>query len=315
MLPISFQTLSAAILQILLMGACGYMLFKKRLIDEAGLDLLTRLLMNFFLPIFMFYQLTQRFRFSVYPDWWLYPVLSFIITAVALVLSRLVLALSQKVKCPKEFISLCVFQNSGYIPLILVATLFEGQQAEDLFVYIFLFLIGFNLTMWSLGTWFVASQKTSRFQIREFFNPPLIALLIAFGLIALGWQRFVPPLILKPMKLFSQCVFPLAMIMVGGNLGRIQVNDIRPKEIIPLVLTKLILLPLCGLGIILLFRLQGPMAFILILETAVPSAISLSIISRHYQVEECLINQGLLFTHLASIVTIPTFLSIYNLLQ
>jgi len=42
-----------------------------------------------------------------------------------------------------------------------------------------------------------------------------------------------------------------------------------------------------------------------------PSATSLSVIARHYEKEDLLISQGIFFTHIFSVLSIPLFLSLY----
>jgi predicted permease len=50
---------------------------------------------------------------------------------------------------------------------------------------------------------------------------------------------------------------------------------------------------------------------LLLVQLAMPSATSLSVIVSHYKKEDLLISQGIFFSHLASIITIPAFLIIY----
>ena len=77
MIPeISFQTTVQATIQILLMGFIGYLLVKERIVGDEGLNLLTKLVVNLFLPPFMFYQFTQRFSFYEYSNWWISMVIS-----------------------------------------------------------------------------------------------------------------------------------------------------------------------------------------------------------------------------------------------
>jgi len=93
-----------------------------------------------------------------------------------------------------------------------------------------------------------------------------------------------------------------------------QIN-IRPKEnikaIASVVVAKLLFMPLLCLGLLLLVRPPYAIAFLLLLECAVPSATSLSLIIRHYKKEDLLVSQGIFLSHIASLVTLPLFLSLY----
>jgi len=51
--------------------------------------------------------------------------------------------------------------------------------------------------------------------------------------------------------------------------------------------------------------------FLIVMQLAMPSATSLSVIVRHYKREDALISQGIFFSHIISLFTIPLFLSLY----
>ena len=155
MFALSFQTTFLAALQILVMALVGYFLIRKRLIQEEALGTLSWLVINVFLPSFIFSQLLGNFSFQLYSHWWIFPLLSFAVTLSAFAIGRLVLLCCYKEGiAQKEFLSLVSFQNSGYLPLILVATLFSPEQAQILYVYIFLFLYPRRLNLIYSPPWF-----------------------------------------------------------------------------------------------------------------------------------------------------------------
>jgi len=311
LLTVSFQTIVLAIIQILILGAGGFWLVKRRTIDESGLNMLTRMLISFFLPIFMFYQFTHNFNFEDFSFWWMFPLIGLAIVAVGLLVGRIVLLFCPWIKSRREFLALVIFQNSGYIPLILVTTLLSGEQAQRLYVYIFLVLIGFNVMMWSFGVWLLAKNKGEGLSLKNLNNPPLVAMLSSLLIIFFGWHKLIPQTILVPVQLFSQCTLPMAMIVIGGNLALIKLEKIQLGSIALVVLTKLLLLPLVALGIIFAFKPDELIGLLILIEAIVPSAMTLSIIARYYQVEEKIINQGIFYSHIFSIITMPVFLMIY----
>jgi len=70
-------------------------------------------------------------------------------------------------------------------------------------------------------------------------------------------------------------------------------------------------LPALGLLLILRIKLPPLIGLLILLELAVPSATTLSVIIRQVKKEDLLISQGIFFSHLFSIVTLPLFLSLY----
>ena len=306
----SFGLVSGAMGQIFILGAIGYFLVKKAILTRQGMDFLTRLIIEVTLPAMIFSQLIQGFNFSLKPQWWIFPLTSFAITFLGLLVGGIFVNLFKQTEEKKQFLSLVAFQNCGYLPLALVAALLSPEEARLMFIYIFLFLLGFNLIMWSLGVHFLSAQRNKRFELGSLFSPPVLATVITMLLVGLGVNRFVPELILKPLRMVGDSTLPLAMLVVGGSLGLIQIRRIRLKPLVLLIVSKLLILPLLGLLFIWRFSPPGLFSLLLIIQLAMPSATSPLIIIRYYKKEDLLISQGILFTHLFSLISIPLFLSL-----
>jgi hypothetical protein len=307
-----FKTSLTAMLKIFLLGFCGFLLVKRHFIDKDGLRFLTKLVIELVLPVFIFSQFIQRFSFAAFGNWLVFPLLSIVIMLAGLGLAILfsrIFRVSGNQHETREFLSLVGFQNSGYLPLILSATLLPRDAAQAMYIYIFLFLLGFNLVIWSFGVWFLRGEPIKKFELGSLFSPPVIATLVSLFIVLIKLDRIMPQFIVGASDMLGQCTLPLAMIIVGGNLGMISITkEANKKAIGAVVLLKLILLPMFAFLILRSFSISGYMGLLIILETAVPSATSLSLIARHYQLEDRLINQGIFFTHIFAIVTIPVFL-------
>lgn len=307
----SFKVTFSAAAQIFILVAIGFFLVRRGILKNEGLDAVSRLVIEVALPLLIFCQLVRDFSFSLYQNWWVFPLLSLAITLAGLILGAAFCVFIKGGQYKLQFVNLVTFQNSGYMPLALVAALLPKEKADIMFIYIFLFLLGFNLVIWSLGVYALTFTRAKKFELGSIFSPPVIATIVSLGLIALGAQRFIPPTILKPLKMFGDCTLPLALLVVGGNLAQIQLGRIDKRAVILSALAKLVILPLAGLALILKFKLPELLGLLLLIELAVPSAMSLSVIIRHYKKEDLLISQGIFVSHVLSLVTIPIFLSLY----
>jgi len=310
----TFKFSTFAIIEIFLISACGFVIAKKRIISADGLKMLSRLVIELTLPILIFCRLLRDFNFQLFSNWWLLPILSFLITLLGLSVAFLFLKFNSSLSQKKEFISLIAFQNSGYLPLALAATILPRSEANQMFIYIFLFLLGFNGIIWSFGVRLLSEHNEKRFEFGSLFTPPLIAILAAFLIIFLNWQNFIPCLILKPLKMIGDCTVPLGMMIIGGNLAFISAKSrIKKSVLINLGLAKLIFLPIISLFLIALIKPPRLIGFLILMQTTMPSAVSLSIIAKCYSAADCdFINQSILWTHLISLITIPLFLSLFN---
>jgi predicted permease len=311
MLLQSFKITGAAVAQIFALGAVGFVLVRKKAIDEPGLNMLSRLVINIVFPCFIFSQLTRNFSFSLYPRWWVFPLLSFAVTAAGLFVGFIFCGFIRGEQHRHQFLSLTAFQNSGWLPLCLAAALLAGEELKSFLIFLFLFLLGFDLLIWSLGVFMLSRHLDARFELRGFFNPPVAANLLGLAAAGLGINRLIPEAGLKPLEMLGSCTLPLAMLVVGGNLATIHLGKVDKKAVCLLALAKLLLLPLAGLFILGQLRLGGAAGLLIIMQLAMPPATSLSLITRHYQREDLLVSQGLFFGHIFSIATIPLFLSLY----
>ncbi|HNW40132.1 MAG TPA: AEC family transporter [Candidatus Omnitrophota bacterium] len=306
-----FKITGLAMVQIFILGALGYILVRKNILSHGGLEALSRLVIQIIFPALVFAQMLKGFTFSLYPDWWIFPLVSLVITLAGLVVGWLLLKISGLKNHKLQFLSLVAFQNSGYLPLAMAAAIFTGQQASDIFIFIFLFLLGFDLVAWSLGIYMLTYEKHIKFRLRSLFSPPVIANLTSLILIALGLNKFIPEVVFKPLTMVGNCTLPLAMLVVGGNVALVELKHIDKKTTLILLLGKLIILPALGIALVLKFGLPYLLGFLIVMQLAMPSATSLSVIIRRFNKHDALISQGIFFSHVIGLFTIPLFLSLY----
>jgi len=294
------------------------MLIRRRIISHEGLDALSKLVVEITMPLFVLTQLILRFNFSLYPKWYILPFVSALITLGGFVLGWIMLKFSSgKPDKNKAFISLIGFQNSGYLVFPLIITLLPKDAADSMLIYLFLFLLGFNLTVWSVGAYLLSSGRSKRFEMGSLFTPVVGAILAGLLIVILRVDRIIPDVIIRPFKLIGECTIPLAMIVVGGNLALIDFSASTDRKLLfNVVLAKLILLPVLALAVIFLANPAYLIGLLIIIEAAVPSATSLSVISRHYKSENIdFIGQGIFWTHILSIFTIPVFISLFSVIS
>ena len=306
-----FRITASAVAQIFILAAIGYFLVKKKFLESSGLDAISNLVMDVTLPLLIFCQLIKDFSFLLYPDWWIFPLISIAVTILGLLAGAVFSVLIKGGQHKLQFISLVGFQNSGYLPLALVAALLTRDNLSAMFIYLFLFLTGFNLVMFSVGTYILNFHKEIKFDWRSLFSMPVIATILGLLVVFFGLNKFVPGIVIQPLRMFGDSTLALAMLVVGGDLAKINLRAIDKRAGFLLVFAKMIILPLIGLGLVIFFNLPKLIGLLVIIQLAMPSAVTLSVILRNCKKEDLLISQGILLTHLASVFTIPLFLISY----
>jgi malate permease and related proteins len=300
MLAVSFETTFTAMLQIFLLGLAGFVLAKTKFLDVKGLESLSSLIVNIILPAFNFTQVIAHFDPHRFSNWWVFPLLGFAVTLGGLLLASGVLAFNRTLKVRQEFKALIAFQNSGYIPLSILASFPPTETIGQLTIYILIFLVGFDMLVWSLGEW------------QRLFNPPMLATLASVALIFLGVEEKLPAVVMHPLQMLGNCLLPLVMLVLGGNFAVIDFRKIPFMDVLGVGLVKLIVYPLVMIGVLLTVRVEFLIGFLLVMEASMPCANSLSVIGRYYRTpNQDFINQGLFFTNVVSVLTIPLFLTLY----
>ncbi|MFC1594551.1 AEC family transporter [Candidatus Omnitrophota bacterium] len=313
-----FKTIVLAMAKIAGLGVIGYALAKSNILTTKVNRALVTLIIYVTLPLFIISEIVGKFDFQQYPLWWMYPLLSIVITLVGCFFALMHLRVIPKKHSPlerRQIISLVAFQNAGYLPLIIAAELFAPEVAEELFVHIFLFLIGFNLLVWSVGARFLCGSSMRDLRIGNLFSPPGVAIVVSLLAVFFGLGRLIPAQVLHYTHGIGKLTLPLAMIAIGANLAYVSLRNVDRKVITAVSVIKLIVLPVCAIVVLVVWKLPELLGFLILIELAVPSATSLSLIVGRYNIEDKYISQGVFFTHIASIVTIPIFLIIFHLLR
>ncbi len=306
-----FQITGIAVLQIFMLSAIGFLLVRKGFLSGRGLDDLGRLVMDVSLPVLIFCQLLKDFSFCLYPNWWVFPLISIAITLFGLLAGFLFVRFIDQEQEKLQFLSLVAFQNSGYLPLALVAALFPAESLGEIFIYLFLFLMGFNLVMFSLGVHILNFHKEKRIKLSSLLSMPVLATLLSLVFVYFGMGKLFPDSLIKPLRMLGDTTLPLAMIVVGGNLAQINLKDINKKAVMLLILVKMIILPLAGILFLKVFNISGLLGLLILIQLAMPSAVTISTILRASKKEDLLASQGIFITHVAALITVPAFLILY----
>ncbi len=298
---------SQACLQIGLLGFCGWVLVKRGVLDTVGLGQLSNLVVKVFFPALVVSHMVPGFRFEEHPWWWAFPLMSAAVMSAGYGLGRAALWLRPGSPAPREFLALTSFQNSGNIPLLMAMALFSGRMREEVFIDIFLFTIGFNLLIWTVGAALLRERPGTRW---EWLNPPFLATVFSLLVVAAGLSQRIPETVMTPVARLGDCALPVSMLVLGGNLAAVRAVDIDRGGVALYVLVKLVLLPAAALAAVLVLRPPPAVGYLAVIEAAVPSAVTLSLMVHYFGVPDRFVSQGLLFGHLAGIVTMPVFLTL-----
>lgn len=199
-------------------------------------------------------------------------------------------------------------QNYGFTAIPLLLVLFPENEKGALAV-LFTHGIGVEIALWTLGMMILRGSPAS--SPKTFLNGPIVAVVTGLFLVWTGWDRLVPGVIHSLLGWLGPCAFPTALVMIGTAIF-----DLLGKEKLSLrislgaIAVRMALMPLIILTTIRFLPLALELKQVLLVQAAMPAAVTPIVLARHYGGSPGAAMQVVLATHLVAIVTIPLIIAL-----
>ncbi len=284
---------------VLIIAGVGYVTGRTLRIESASL---AKLIFNVFSPALVFYSL-----YTTQIEGHEFGLLILLIALFQLIMAGLtyiVLRLERASKVERATTMLGSFSlNTGNYGLSVVAFAFgEAVLARAVVVY-----IGNSIMNYTWGV-FVASSGS---------HPPSKALLNVlrvpafYGAVAAfllrGLNIVLPDPIFRSVNVLKDAAIPAMLVLLGLQLSQ-SVHVSRPIFVGTGVLFKLLIAPVVGLGLALVFQLDNLAAVALIVQTSMPTAVLALILAKEYQLDEALMLNLIMATTLLSPLTLSVII-------
>ncbi len=299
--------------KLFLLALAGYISYHLKIVTGDFVDVLSRLLVRVIFPALIVSKVITRFDPSEFAFWWVLPLSATAFSLGGMLMGAVALKFMKKCASPREFMCACGFQNCGYLPMNLIVFAFSGALADKLLVYVFLFILGFDILMWSLVPLFITGKIKSDFKVSTLFSAPVVATLFSISWVILTKRAALPEVIMDPLKQLGQAAFPMAMFVLGAYLHKYQA--FMPERKTPLVyvsLVKLALFPAVILAILLFMPFDTEMKYFLFLQSTLPTAVAMVIIGSYTASDSKFLSSVIFYTHILSIFTIPIWLAVFG---
>lgn len=165
--------------------------------------------------------------------------------------------------------------------------------------------IPFNLLVFTIGVSFINGGKArSAFSPRLILSPCVIASLIAVVIAVCRIQMPAP--VGEWFHLLGDLTIPCALLIIGSSLSHIPVRDMLGNRFVyAMTLLRLLVLPLTVGGVLALMGINPFVCDVAVVLSAMPVATNGIMLCLQYGQDERVMTQGLFFTTLLSVVTIP----------
>ena len=165
--------------------------------------------------------------------------------------------------------------------------------------------IPFNLLVFTIGVSFINGGKArSAFSPKLILSPCVIASLIAVVIAVCRIQMPAP--VGEWFHLLGDLTIPCALLIIGSSLSHIPVRDMLGNRFVyAMTFLRLLVLPLTVGGVLALMGINPFVCDVAVVLSAMPVATNGIMLCLQYGQDERVMTQGLFFTTLLSVVTIP----------
>jgi predicted permease len=183
------------------------------------------------------------------------------------------------------------------LPVVLFAFGQEGFDRAAMFV-VFTSVIQFTIGV------YVAAR--GRLPWRQAFVPVLKIPVVWAAVAALAFRLTgvgLPLPVERSVNILASGSIPLVVLLLGMQVAGIQARVVRPSAIAA-VATRLLAAPMLGMALVALLQPSPLTAKILVLESAMPTAVNVTLLSAEFDAEPELVSTITLFTTIVSFVTV-----------
>ena len=310
-----FLSMLQALLRIFIIIVFAGFLVRKHIVDKKQIDALSRLTVVVLLPSLVFSHTLKYFDPQQLSYWWLLPLLGIGMSFLGLLLAGMVF-FSKPFK-HKNLLAVASMQNAGYLVLPIGKILYpDNFTAFSLLT--FLFILGYNPVLWTLGKHLVTSTETqdTSFDFKRIITPPAVANIISLLLVLLGWQHIFPDMLVDSVDFLGQAAIPVATFVLGATLGSISFMKLPSLvEIIKVLSVKYMLLPAVVLYLLWLFDIGKNYPLLsdfLIIQSAAAPATGLILQVRAYGGDRQKVGAMMLIAYIFCLFALPFWIALWH---
>lgn len=294
-------TVSEKVLVLFLMMGVGYGCFKLRVITTRGSAQLTNLLLYIIGPCLIVSAL-QTDSGGIGMGEILLTVFLFLVGLIVLAFSSQLLFRDQHKDRAGLLRYGVIYSNCAFMGLPLVQSILGSQGV----VYASACVVAFNLMTWTHGYLSMGGGGGSRGQMlkKALLNPGTLSFAVALPLYALSIK--LPPVLLQPIDAIGQMNTPLAMIVVGTYLAKLDLRQVfSDRHVYVVSLLRLLAVPFVFLLILLLVNPEPKMMVTLAVLMGAPAAANGVLFATKFRRDAELACKMIALTTLLSIITMP----------
>ncbi len=312
---LTIQSVFGAMMRIFFIMLIAGFLVRKKIITSVQVSALSKITVYVLLPSLVFSNNVIGFKPEDDPNWWVLPLLGAGMTLVGLGFAAIMYLPDWKKN--KDMLPMSSMQNAAYLVLPIVQILYP-EKFTAFALYVFLYVIGANPIIWSIGKVLNASGQKDAvgFKATDFLTPPLIVNILSILIVLLSVQRFVPDLVLDSAQMLGEATIPVATFILGATLGGISFRKWPTlANILRVLSVKYLILPVITILAVYYFEIyktNSLLADFLVIQSAAAPATAIILQVKTYGGNEQKIGSMMLITYMVCLVALPLWMAFWK---
>ncbi len=195
-----------------------------------------------------------------------------------------------------------IFSNIGFMGFPLISSIYGA----DALLYASLFLIPFNVLMYTYGIMALKKQTEEKERIdwKKILNIGVIC--CAVSIIISFFQIQVPTFVKSTVTHLSNLTAPLSMMVIGASMTKIKFKDLFGDiRLLAFCVLKLLVIPILGLFVLKVFISSEMLLGVCMVMVATPIASMTAMMAQQYEGNYSLAAKSVALSTILSVVTIP----------
>ena len=297
-------------IQILIMFVyigIGLIMTKIKLIDDFGAKQLSKVLVYFITPVAILYSFTNM-TFS--KEYTIGLLVSMVLSVVALGISIIISRVTFGSKYTLEHFGTS-FSNAGFMGIPLVMAILGPAGV----FYISTFVALLNILQWTYGVFVITETKDFIQPKKIMTNPFVISFILGiifYGLNGLGFH--MPEIINNQLSIISKMIGPIAMLIIGTYLSKVNFREIFKEKIVyASLLLRLIGIPLVTILVFLVVpKTYENIALSIMIVASAPVGANVAIFAALYGVEHKRAIVEICLSTLLAAFTMPLMIAVFQ---
>lgn len=296
-------------IQLFLVMALGYFLFKVKILDEEMNKRLTTLILSVTTPAMIIGSVLNTTVTQSLNDVLFVFLIGFMTYIVLPIIGFIIVKI---MRVPKNqqglYIFMTVFSNIGFMGFPVMKAIF-GNSAV---FYTAIFNMIFNLFVFTIGNQMLSygTGRKTQMNVKNILSPGVVASLVALFLYFTKIQ--FPDVIASTVNMVGDITTPIAMIIIGSTLATIPVKEVFTEfRIYPYTLIKQVIVPVIVYPLLKMFISDPLILGVTLIMISMPVGNSAVLFATEYGGDVSVAAKNIFMTTLLSVLTIPLIVALF----